>query len=357
MTRDLKHSREQLEQEVSYKQTILSNVDTGVVSMDRSGRITTINRAALEILAANEGDVLNKRYDEAFGFIDLGPIRDLFRRLEQGHGRAEEEVALNVRGRILTLRMRVSALRDGSGTAIGSVVTFDDLTELIRAKKAETWQDVARRIAHEFKNPLTPIKLSAERLRKKHAEGAPDFNAVFDECSRTIVEEADGLRKLVDEFANFARMPGSNPVPQQLGPVIESVIKLYAGAHKDISVIKEIAPGMPDVLFDHEQMKRVFINLFENAVEAMSGKGRIRVTARMIPGGMAQIEVADEGPGIAAEDLPQLFQPEFSRKKKKSGLGLAIVLRIIKDHGGAIRVEQNAPRGARFLVELPVKQG
>ena len=357
MTRDLKHSREQLEQEVSYKQTILSNVDTGVVSMDRSGRITTINRAASEILAANEGDVLNKRYDEAFGFIDLGPIRDLFRRLEQGHGRAEEEVALNVRGRILTLRMRVSALRDGSGTAIGSVVTFDDLTELIRAKKAETWQDVARRIAHEFKNPLTPIKLSAERLRKKHAEGAPDFNAVFDECSRTIVEEADGLRKLVDEFANFARMPGSNPVPQQLAPVIESVIKLYAGAHKDISVIKEIAPGMPDVLFDHEQMKRVFINLFENAVEAMSGKGRIRVTARMIPGGMAQIEVADEGPGIAAEDLPQLFQPEFSRKKKKSGLGLAIVLRIIKDHGGAIRVEQNAPRGARFLVELPVKQG
>lgn len=357
MTRDLKHSREQLEQEVSYKQTVLSNVDTGVVSMDRSGKITTINRAASEILAVNEGDVLNKRYDEAFGFIELGPIRDLFRRLEGGHGRAEEEVALNVRGRILTLRMRVSALRDGSGTAIGSVVTFDDLTELIQAKKAETWQDVARRIAHEFKNPLTPIKLSAERLRKKHAEGAPDFEAVFDECSRTIVEEADGLRKLVDEFADFARMPGSNPVPQQLARVIESVINLYAGAHKDISVVKEIASGMPDVVLDHEQMKRVFINLFENAVEAMGGKGRIRVAARMTPGGMAQIEVADEGPGIAAEDLPRLFQPDFSRKKKKSGLGLAIVLRIIKDHSGVIRAEQNAPKGARFLIELPVRQG
>jgi two-component system, NtrC family, nitrogen regulation sensor histidine kinase NtrY len=356
MTRDLRHSREQLEQEFSYKQTILSNVDTGVVSMDRSGRITTINRSGLEILASNEDDVLHKRYDEAFGFIDLGPIRDLFRRLEQGHGRAEQEVTLNVRGRVLTLRMRVSALRDGNGTAIGSVVTFDDLTELIRAKKAETWQDVARRIAHEFKNPLTPIKLSAERLRKKHAEGAPDFNAVFEECSRTIVEEADGLRKLVDEFANFARMPGSNPVPRQLSPVIESVINLYAGAHKDITVLNEIAPGMPDVILDHEQIKRVFINLFENAVEAMGGKGTIRVAARMTPGGMAQIEVADEGPGIAAEDLPRLFQPDFSRKKKKSGLGLAIVLRIIKDHGGAIRVEQNLPKGARFLVELPVKQ-
>ena len=357
MTRDLKHSRERLEQEVSYKQTILSNVDTGVVSTDRSGRITTINRAASEILAVNSEDVLNKRYDEAFGFIELGPIRDLFRRLEEGHGRAEEEIALNVRGRILTLRMRVSTLRDGGGAPIGSVVTFDDLTELIRAKKAETWQDVARRIAHEFKNPLTPIKLSAERLRKKHAEGAPDFNAVFDECSRTIVEEADGLRKLVDEFANFARMPGSNPVPQPLSPVIESVINLYAGAHKDISVVKEIAPGMPDVILDHEQMKRVFINLFENAVEAMGGKGRIRVATKMTQGGMAQIEVADEGPGVTAEDLPRLFQPDFSRKKKKSGLGLAIVLRIIKDHSGVIRVEQNAPRGTRFLVELPVRQG
>ena len=152
------------------------------------------------------------------------------------------------------LRMRISTLRDGGGTPIGSVVTFDDLTELIRAKKAETWQDVARRIAHEFKNPLTPIKLSAERLRKKHAEGAPDFNAVFDECSRTIVEEADGLRKLVDEFANFARMPGSNPVPQPLSPVLESVINLYAGAHKDISLVKEIAPGMPDVVLDHSPL-------------------------------------------------------------------------------------------------------
>jgi two-component system nitrogen regulation sensor histidine kinase NtrY len=354
MTRDLKHSRELLEQEVAYKQTILSNIDTGVVSMDRSGRITTINRAASEILVVSEGDVLNRRYDEAFGFIELDPIRSLFRKVNEGQGRAEEEIELNVRGRVLTLRMRVSTHRDSGGTVIGSVITFDDLTELIRAKKAETWQDVARRIAHEFKNPLTPIKLSAERLRKKHAEGAPDFNAVFDECSRTIVQEADGLRKLVDEFADFARMPGSNPSPQPLAPVIESVVHLYAGAHKDIVVTRDIAPGMPDVVLDHEQMKRVLINLFENAVEAMGGAGRIRVAARMTPGNMAQIEVADEGPGIAAEDLPRLFQPDFSRKKKKSGLGLAIVLRIIKDHGGVIRVEQNVPRGARFLVELPV---
>ena len=357
MTRDLKHSREQLEQEVSYKQTILSNVDTGVVSMDRAGRIMTINQAASEILAVDEQDVLHKRYDEAFAFIQLDPIRYLFRTLEEGHGRAEEEIALTVRGRILTLRTRVSTLKDGAGTPMGSVITFDDLTELIRAKKAETWQDVARRIAHEFKNPLTPIKLSAERLRKKHAEGAPDFDTVFEECSKTIVQEADGLRKLVDEFANFARMPGSNPVRQPLEPVIENAAQLYASAHKDVSVVRELAAGLPDVVLDGEQMKRVFINLLENSVEAMGGKGTIRIASRMTAGGMAQIVFADNGPGISAEDVPKLFQPDFSRKKTKSGLGLAIVLRIIKDHSGSIRVEQNEPKGARFVIELPVRQG
>ena len=353
MTYDLQYSREQLEQEVNYKKTILTNIDTGVVSIDRNGRITTVNHSASEMLGIREEDVLGKRYDEALGFIELEPIRQLFRGLEAGHGRAEEELSLKVRGRIMALRIRISALKDGSGAMIGSVITFDDLTELLRAKKAETWQDVARRIAHEFKNPLTPIKLSAERLRKKHAENAPDFNTVFDECSRTIVQEADGLRKLVDEFANFARMPSSNPTLQSFSPVLESVIQLYSGAHKDVTFVKEIAPDLPDVFLDSEQMKRVLINLFENAIEAMGGKGRIAVTAKMTPSGMAQIDVSDEGPGIEAEDVPKLFQPDFSRKKTKSGLGLAIVLRIIKDHGGSIRVEQNKPEGARFIIELP----
>jgi two-component system nitrogen regulation sensor histidine kinase NtrY len=359
MTHDLQNSREQVEQEVNYKKTILSNIETGVVSLDRTGRITTVNHSASEILGIQEQDVLGKRYDEAFGFIELNPIRTLFRRIEQGQGRAEEELSLNIRGRILTLRMRISTLRDSTGALMGSVITFDDLTELLRAKKAETWQDVARRIAHEFKNPLTPIKLSAERLRKKHAEGARDFNAVFDECSMTIVQEADALRQLVDEFANFARMPSSNPTLQPLAPVLESVVQLYSGAHRDIVFVKDIMPDLPEVFLDREQIKRVFINLFENAIEAMGGKGRILITAKVLAAGMVQIDVADEGPGIAAEDVPQLFEPDFSRKKKKSGLGLAIVLRIIKDHGGTIRVSQNDPSGARFIIELPaaVKSG
>jgi len=195
-------------------------------------------------------------------------------------------------------------------------------------------------------------------LRKKHAEKSLDFDRVFEECSRTIIQEADGLRKLVDEFANFARMPSSNPILQQLAPVLENVIQLYAGAHKDIVFTGDIPVDLPDVFLDREQIKRVFINLFENAVEAMGGKGRLWVIARMTANNsMVQIDVADEGPGISPEDVPKLFQPDFSRKKKKSGLGLAIVLRIIKDHGGTIRVEKNIPQGARFIMELPVKKG
>ncbi len=354
MTSDLKGSRERLEQEIAYKETILSNIDTGVVHMDRMGRITMINPSASRILGIQPKDVLGKMYDDAFSFIELDPVRSLFRRLAEGRGRAEDVIQLTVRGESMTLRMRVSTLRDGAGSLQGTVITFDDLTRLLRAQRAETWQGVARRIAHEFKNPLTPIKLSAERMRKKQAEGAEDFDRVFDECSRTIVQEADGLRRLVDEFANFARMPISEPQAQPITPVIEDVIRLYKGAHKDVEFVENIPQGGPDFVIDKEQIKRVFINLFENAVEAMKRKGRIWVTVQLNSSGTGRIEVADDGPGISAEDAPRLFEPDFSRKKRDGGLGLAIVDRIVTEHNGSIRAEANKPRGARFVIELPL---
>jgi two-component system nitrogen regulation sensor histidine kinase NtrY len=248
--------------------------------------------------------------------------------------------------------MRVSTLRDSAG--VMSVITFDDLTDLLRAQKAETWQDVARKIAHEVKNPLTPIKLSAERLRKKFSDGSADFDRVFDESSRTIVQQVDGLKVLLDEFSEFARMPRPNPVPQGLQPVVDSVIQLYAGAHKDITVVKDIPAGLPDLLLDQEQMKRVFINLFKNAVEVMEAGGTIWISARKVPSdAMVRIEVADNGPGISAEDVSRLFEPYFSRKKKGGGLGLAIVERIIADHNGSVHAEPNQPHGARFIIDLP----
>jgi len=259
-----------------------------------------------------------------------------------------------VHGRTLILRMRVSTIRDMAGALQGSVITFDDLTELLRAKKAETWQDVARKIAHEVKNPLTPIKLSAERLRKKYLEKAPDFDRVFDESSQTIIQQVDGLKGLLDEFAEFARLPRPNPVPQRLEPVIDSVIQLYAAAHREVRFAKDIPSDLPELPLDREQMKRVFINLFKNAVEVLESGGDIQVTARPTgKDGMVRIEVADNGPGISVEDVSRLFEPYFSRKKKGGGLGLAIVERIIADHNGSIHAEQNQPHGARFIIELP----
>jgi two-component system nitrogen regulation sensor histidine kinase NtrY len=358
MTADLRSSREQLRQEATNKEVILTTIDAGVVSMDRTGRITTINPAASRILGIRSEDVLGRRYDEAFGFIDLKPIRNLFRRLEEGHGRAEQEISLAVRGRTLVLRTRVSTLRDGAGMLLGSVITFDDLTELLRAKQAETWQDVARKIAHEVRNPLTPIKLSAERLRKKFDERAPDFDRVFEESSRTIIQQVDGLKGLLDEFSEFARMPQPNPVPQRLHAVVGSVIQLYAaGTRKDVRFVTEIPADLPELLLDEEQIKRVFINLIKNALEVMETGGTIWISARVETGnGMARIEVVDDGPGISTEDVARLFEPYFSRKKKGGGLGLAIVERIIADHNGSIHAEQNKPHGARFIIELPVKR-
>lgn len=351
MTADLKNSRRRLEQEIIYKETILSSIDTGVVSLDRHGRIETINPAADRILGVGAQDVLGRRYDDAFGFIDLGPIRALFRRLEEGSGMAEDVISVQVKGRTLTLRVRVSALKD-SGPVM-SVITFDDLTDLLRAQKAETWQDVAKKIAHELKNPLTPIRLSAERMRKKFSERAEDFSSVFDEASRTIIKEVDDLKGLLTEFSEFARLPKPAVRPQPVGPVIEEAVLLYSAGHKDVYFHAEIPPDLPLVSIDRVQMKRVFINLFQNAVEAMNEKGTVTVSAGIKDDGMVRIEISDDGPGVEAEDLPRLFEPYFSRKRKGGGLGLAIVERIISEHNGFIHAEPNHPRGAKFIIELP----
>ena len=267
---------------------------------------------------SQEKDVLHKRYDEAFAFIQLDPIRDLFRKLEQGHGRAEEEMELTVRGRILTVRMRVSAFKDGSGARDRF---RDHLRRSYRTDPGKKGRDLAGCRAENRTRVQEPAyahqTFGRAAAQEARGAGARTSTAVFDECSRTIVQEADGLRKLVDEFANFARMPGSNPVPQPLAPVIESAAKLYTVAHKDIRVQIDLPPNMPDVVLDSEQMKRVFINLFENAVEAMGGRGTIRVSSRMTAGGMAQIEVADEGPGHRRGGPPETFPTGFFAKEEK----------------------------------------
>ncbi len=213
---------------------------------------------------------------------------------------------------------------------------------------------MARKLAHEVKNPLTPIQLSAQRVRKAWLKSDPDFEKIVTECTRAIVDEVEALKNLVDEFAQFARLPAANLQSAVLHDVIDQALSLYDGLFPGLAVERRLAPDLPRLRLDPDQMKRVLINLVDNAIEATDGKGRIVVSTEYDrSAGRARLVVADDGRGIAPADRDRLFVPHFSTKKRGSGLGLAIVSRIVQEHLGTIRAEDNVPRGARFVVELP----
>jgi two-component system nitrogen regulation sensor histidine kinase NtrY len=224
----------------------------------------------------------------------------------------------------------------------------------MRAQKVAAWGEVARKLAHEIKNPLTPIQLSAQRVRKAYLKSDPAFEKVLTECTRAIVDEVEALKNLVDEFAQFARLPAANLTPASLHDVIDQALSLYDGLFTGMQIDRHLAPDLPTLRLDSDQMKRVLINLVDNAIEATDKKGRVVIATEFDRAqGRARLSVADDGPGIALLDRDRLFVPHFSTKRRGSGLGLAIVSRIVQEHHGAIRVEDNQPRGARFVVELP----
>jgi two-component system, NtrC family, nitrogen regulation sensor histidine kinase NtrY len=236
----------------------------------------------------------------------------------------------------------------------GVVLVIDDVTPLIRAQKVAAWREVARRLAHEIKNPLTPIQLSAERMRRHFSAAPPPAKALVDECTTTIVGEVESLKGLVDEFSQFARMPSPRTVPTDVGQLISDTLALYNGIFSDVSFEKRFAAGLPLVRLDAEQIRRVIINLVDNAVEAINRHGRIVVEAELDKSNsLVHVVVSDDGPGIPRSEREKLFLPYYSTKGRGSGLGLAIVRRIIAEHGGSIDVGDNVPRGTRFTIELP----
>jgi two-component system nitrogen regulation sensor histidine kinase NtrY len=229
----------------------------------------------------------------------------------------------------------------------------EDLTDLLEAQRVAAWREVARRVAHEIKNPLTPIQLAAQRLRKKWDERAPDLGEVVLDATTTIEREVTGLKALVDEFSLYARMPAPSPARVDFGEVVRSVVGLY-GVHQGVTWDVRVDPELGFVTVDPEQMRRALINLIDNAVAAVGGTGTIEVAARAWSGpGSLRLDVADRGPGIAAAHRDKLFAPYFSTKPRGTGLGLAIVQRIVVEHHGTIRVEDNAGGGARFVIEIP----
>ncbi len=359
MTEDLRSAQQTLQARRAYIEKVLETVGTGVVSIDTEGAITTFNRAAERILGLPANAAPGKNYKEFFtqtvSPMKTEPIALLFERLaDSGQAALEGDLHLEGSKRSAVLRFHVSRLFSEGGGAPGAVLVFDDLSELIRAQKAATWQEVAQRIAHEIKNPLTPIQLSAERLRKKFFERSSDFPVVFDEGTQIIINEVNSLKMLVDEFSNFARMPPAIHRPERLEEILNDVVALYEGAHRGITFVKNFNGALPTMRLDRQQIKRLLVNLFENAVAATEGKGEIVVAAwHDAPRDRVVLEVSDDGVGIAPEDADKLFLPTFSKKTSGTGLGLAIVSRIVSEHNGQIRAAPRSPRGTTFTIELP----
>jgi two-component system nitrogen regulation sensor histidine kinase NtrY len=353
-TIDLERKHLEVEGRRRYIETILERITTGVVSVDAAGAITTINSAAARLLRLNR-QIVGQPALTIFDRTDLQPLGQLI----AGAGRPQtepgaREVSLEREGQDVHLAAEATQLVGDGGVPEGVVLVLDDVTPLIRAQKVAAWREVARRLAHEIKNPLTPIQLSAERLRRHFAGAPPQAKALVDECTTTIVGEVESLKGLVDEFSQFARMPSPRTVPTDLAQLITDTLALYHGIFTDVRLTGRCAPDVPLVRLDPEQIRRVLINLVDNAVEAMDRRGEIVVETQVdAANDIVRVVVADDGPGIPAAERDKLFLPYYSTKRRGSGLGLAIVRRIVAEHGGSVEVGDNTPRGTRFTIELP----
>jgi len=354
---DLRRTNNELDQRRRYIEIVLGNVPAGVVSIDRGGKIVSMNRVAAELLGTVESHALGKNYKEVLRQSDEEMIREMIREmLEMGIETMERQMRVAVRDKFMTVLVNLNALKDESGDYIGMVAVLDDLTHLLKTQRMFAWKEVAKRIAHEIKNPLTPIKLSAQRLRKKYLAKFPEGDLVFDECTMTIIKQVDELKTLVNEFSSFARMPASNPSPNDLNEIVNETVTLYRAGHRNIRFEAALDARLPVVDLDRDQIKRVLINLIDNAVSSIEDEGIVRVeTLYLDELHLARLEVIDNGAGIPSEAKQKLFEPYFSTKKTGTGLGLAIVSNIVADHNGYIRVKDNQPRGTRFTMEFPVK--
>jgi PAS domain S-box-containing protein len=353
MTEALEANRRELESRRRFTETILESIPTGVISLSPDGRILRVN-AALSNILPRETLARAEKLEELFSREDTAEIKHLMKRARRT-GLASSQLELSSERRKLQLAVTVSALE--TKLTSGFVIVLEDTSELLRAQKAAAWHEVARRIAHEIKNPLTPIALSAERILRQldRAATLPEAAPIFHECATTIVQEVESLKALVDEFAQFARFPAAQPAPADLNEVVESGLAVFAGRLEGIHVTRELASDLPVVGLDREQFKRVVINLVDNAAEAMQDSlvKRLFVSTSATSAETVELVIADTGCGISPEEKEKLFLPYFSTKGRGTGLGLAIVNHIVAEHGANIRAEDNFPAGARFVVEIP----
>jgi two-component system, NtrC family, nitrogen regulation sensor histidine kinase NtrY len=368
MTRDLRTGREQLELSAKmlrersieiekrrkYMEIVLKNVSTGVITLDADGNISSINKSSERMLLLNPEKLIHKSFKRLLKGQDIKLATQIIDDLRMSRNNvAEVSLRVVVNGKPKSFLVNINALSDDMGQQIGYVIVFDDLTELEKAQRMAAWREVARRIAHEVKNPLTPITLSAQWLRRKYADHLE--SPVFNECTQTIIEQVSHIRNLVNEFSMFAKFPTANLKPTELIPIIKDSLALYREGYRNIEFLLENKDNIPLLNLDVQQIKQAMINLLDNAIAAIKESGHIWVTVTHDPIlKRVRIEVADDGIGISDLNKTRLFEPDFSTKKAGMGLGLTIVSSIIADHNGVISVQNNKPSGAKFVIELPV---
>jgi len=363
-SRDLGAANIALEQRRRHIETILESIPTGVLSLDANKQITHVNQALLRMIHPSSStenhnpQMINLELRDVFPGDVVEDLQVLLRRADRmGITTSHSEIMLH-RAK-LNVALTVATLQHQE-ERLGYVLIFEDLSDLLKAQKQAAWREVARRVAHEIKNPLTPIALSADRIRRHLDRGTPPDAASLDvirHCSDTIASSVDTVRTLVDEFSTLARFPASHPSPANINSIVESALNMFDGRLAGVTVRKDLAPDLPKVMADSDAIKRALANLVDNAAEAMEGAHvrEIRVSTSLVTSRDAvEILIADTGHGVTQELKERLFLPYFSTKKRGTGLGLAIVSRIVEDHRGSIRVEENRPAGTCFIVELPL---
>ena len=370
MTRDLQTSKIQLEsvnvalqesnieldERRQYIETILQNVPAGVISFDANGKVTSINKFAEDLLHINKNDYLHKDFHTTLMPDHRVIVEKFLQELEEsGKSTIQQPLRLSLGKETVSLLVNVTKLDDETGNPLGTVLVFDNLTQLEKAQRIAAWREVARRIAHEVKNPLTPIQLSAQRLRKRYLYTLESDTEVFDLCTQTIINQVEELKRLVSEFSSFARMPIVQKSRNDIVKMVKEILVFYEESHGYIAFRYITEQNIPPFEFDLKQMKRVLINLLENSITVLPNGGTIEIAISCNnEEQVVYMEVRDNGPGVADEDKLRLFEPYFSTKKSGTGLGLAIASTVVSDHGGQIKVTDNEPTGAVFTVELPI---
>ncbi len=379
---DLKKVNEEIDRRRRFMEIILKNIHAGVIAIDSTGKIRSLNNAAEYMFGISNKDAAGRNYKDVFDKSVFSDIRSIIRDLTKtGKETLTKEIKLNIGGSLKVYIVNLTVLKDEADNYIGFIIVLNDTTDMMKAQRVAAWEEVAKRMSHEIKNPLTPIRLSAERLKRRYGSRIDSGDDAFNDSVNTIIKEVDDLKNLVDEFSLYARLPKANFEPADLNFLIEEVVTLYKNAHRNIEFIEKLGAVLPKAFIDKRQMKRAFMNIIDNAVfsitlksiEKVGGidaagsaaggfnyKPEILIVSEVLKdetsnGGIIRITFSDNGIGINDEVMQNMYEPYFSTKQGGTGLGLAITKNIMTENNAVISAKNNEKGGADFIIELPAE--